>query len=168
MATRLPVQECAMTPELEKAMGEWHAAVIASKEAAARENETRMAVFAHFFPEGDPRRSAGGKDKFQMPGGFVLEIERRINVKIDKAALPAVRQVVSEMPVDPETGEVPTIEHAIRMAPEFSESGYKALPEHVRLIVNDCLTFTPGTPGLKLEPPKAAKPSAKAGHNPFA
>lgn len=111
-----------------------------------------------FYPTGYPMNKEthrmDGTDKFELPAGWTLEFEKRINVKIDAAALPSIAEAVAALPVDEETGEVPSIGSAIRAKPEFSASGYGNLRDDVRVILNEALEFTPGTPGIKMVPPK--------------
>jgi hypothetical protein len=72
-----------------------------------------------------------------------------------------VREAVAALPMDPETGEIPTLGEAIRYRAELSDTNYGTLAPEVRAILNQALTFTPGLPGVKLVPPKE-KATARA------
>jgi hypothetical protein len=159
MATKIPVQQIDVDMEFSKLIGEWYNAAEAAKGAAARENELRLQVFGKLYRPDDPKLAEPGTDHFGMPGGWVLKIERRINTKVDVAALDAVKKALAEMQVD-EDGVAPTIDAAIKYKPDFSESGYRDLRDDVKALLNDALTRTPGSPGVKLELPKSAQPKA--------
>jgi hypothetical protein len=163
MATPRPIKEVPQTPQLDKLVGKWWNAHKALGEAAEIETEARMALYAYFYKETDPKRSEAGTERFGMPGGWVLDIERRINVKIDQAALDPIKKVISELPPDPDTGEMATIDAAIKYKPDFSESGYRNLRADVKVILSEALTFTPGKPGFKLEYKEKAKAKPKDG-----
>jgi hypothetical protein len=138
-----------------------HAAKAA--EHARIDKECRQQLDALLYPDGYPTKEnrQDGTDKYELPGGWTLEFERRINVKIDEAQLQSIEQEIAKLPIDPESGEVPTIGSAIRHRPELSMSAYGNLRDDVRVILNQALTFTPGTPGVKFVAPKP-KAAAKA------
>lgn len=129
----------------------------------AIEVECRKALDGLLYPNGYPTNNnrQDGTDKFELPSGWVMEFQRRINVKIDEAQLPSIKEEVSKLPVDEETGEMPTFGSALKFKPDLSMSGYGNLRDDVRVLLNQALTFTPGTPGVKVIPPKA-KAAAKA------
>jgi hypothetical protein len=135
----------------DRIMADWHVKASALAAAKLAEDYARAKITELMYPDS---WDEDGTDKFELPGGWVLEMERRINVKVDAEALPAVRKIVSELPVDEETGEMPTLEAAIKMKPDFSMSGFRNLRDDVKVAVRECCTFTPGTPGVKLNAPK--------------
>jgi hypothetical protein len=161
MAVARPTIEIEQTQELDKLVGAWYNAaqqLVAIKEAEA---EARDALFSYFYKSDDPKRSQAGTEKFGMPGGWALEVERRINWKVDEAALDACKKTIAELKVD-ESGELPSIDACIKYKPTFSESGYKTLRDDVRLILSDALESKPGQPAISLIAPKAeAKPKPK-------
>lgn len=130
---------------------------------SAIDKECRQAVDKLLYPNGYPTKGnrQDGTDKYELPAGWTLEFERRISVKIDETQLPSIREEVAKLPVDPETGEVPSLGQSLRFKPELSMSNYGTLRDDVRVILNSALTFTPGLPGVKLIAPKA-KATAKA------
>src|SRR5215469_68891 len=154
MAAPRPTIETEQSEELDRLVANWYEA--SQKLAVIKEMEAEALdkLFAHFYKPDDPKRAVAGTEKFGMPGGWTLEIERRINWKIDEAALPAVLQTISELKADPETGEEPTVDACIKYKPNFSESGYRALRDDVRLILNQALESKPGQPAIQLNKPK--------------
>lgn len=126
--------------------------------AKAAEAAARARVRALLYPDSWDKE---GTDKFELPGGWVLEVKRTINVKIEESQLQAIRESIEKLPVDPDTGEVPTWEGALKFKPDLSLSGYNNLRDDVRVLLSEALEFTPGTPGVKVIPPKP-KAAAKA------
>lgn len=159
MAAKIPVQNVELTTELQELVAQWYSAAAAASTAAAKENALRLQLFGQFYQPEDKRLSEPGTEHFGMPGGWVLKIERRINTKIDQAALDAVKKELATLEVD-EDGVAPTIDAAVKYKPDFSESGYRDLRADVKTILNHALTRTPGSPGIKLELPKSAQPKA--------
>ena len=179
MAARLPVNELPFQADSEignyfmpdgeefqgtkrqffdKLMAAWYPVANEAKAAAEREKEIRNAIVAVLYPTSFDTE---GTDKFSLGGGWVFEVKRRMNDKIDEAALAAVREEVAKLPVDPDSGEVPSIESCIKYKPDFSMSGYKNLRDDVRELLNQAITLTPGTPGVSVIPP-SAKAAVKA------
>jgi hypothetical protein len=170
MAAKRPITEVKQSELLDRLVGDWYEKAEKAKQAAADENAARLALYAHFYKEDDPLRAVAGTQLFGMPSGWQLDIERRINVRIDKAQLPAIFEAVKKLPLDPETGEVASLDGVIVFKPDLSDSAYRLMTrEDVKEILDQALTFTPGTPGIKLEykAPKA-NPKATALGNPFA
>lgn len=149
MAARIPVQKTEHTKELDELVGAWFTAANELASISKRENEARVALYRHFYKEGDKKASEDGTEKFEMPGGWVLEITRRLNVKIDEALLDAAKKVIAELPADPETGELATIDTAVKYKPQLT-AGYDNLRGDVKEILSEALTFTPGLPAIKL------------------
>lgn len=133
-------------------MGDWYEKYNQLAAVKASEAESRARLTQLIYPD---QWDVDGTDKYELPGGWVLEIKRTLNDKIDEAALPAIREEISKLPPNPETGELATLEGVIRMKPDFSLSGYRNMRDDVKAILNECLTLTPGTPGYKLIPPSA-------------
>lgn len=163
MAARKPVTEVKVDEAFSALIGDWFGAVEAAKVAVEREAALRTAVYDKLYKSDDPKRSEAGTEHFGMPGGWVLKVERRINCRIDKAALDSARKALAELGPDPETGEVPSLDSIIRFEPKLSDSGYRDASSVVKSVLADMevLEFNPGTPGIKLELPASAKPKAK-------
>lgn len=140
------------------AMGELYEK--ANKLAASKEQEAvaRSRVRDLLYPDG---WDSEGTDKYQLPGGWVLEFEKRINVSIDKPALPAIAEAIAALPVDPDSGEVASMD-AISYKPDLSMSKYRLMRDDAKKLLSEALTFTPGSPGIKTIAPKQ-KATAKAG-----
>lgn len=155
MAAPRPTIEIEHTEELDKLVGAWYEAANALAAIKETEAEARDKLFSYFYKSDDPKRSVGGTEKFGMPGGWALEVERRINWKIDEAALDSCKKAIAELPVSGD-GELPSIDACIKYKPTFSESGYKALRDDVRLILDGALEHKPGQPAINLVAPKKA------------
>lgn len=164
MAAKKPVTAIKVDESLSALIGDWYNAQETAKLAVERESALRAAVYDRLYKSDDPKRSEAGTEHFGMPGGWVLKVERRINCKIDKAALDVAKKAIAELPPDPETGEVPTLDSIIRYDPKLSDAGYREAPQIVKQTLADLhvLEFNPGTPGIKLELPASAKPKATA------
>lgn len=146
-------------------MGLQYQAAAEAKKYTDIDRECRAELMKLMYPDSYPVDDSTGRmdgtDKYELPGGWTLEFEKRIGCKIDAALLPGIREAVSKLPMDEETGEMPTLGDAIRYRPELSDSAYGNLRPDVRVLLNEALTFTPGTPGIKAVPPKA-KAAARA------
>lgn len=131
-----------------------------NKFAAAKEaeGEARKRVYELIYPESWDKE---GTDKFELPGGWVLEMKRTINVKIDAAQLPSIREAIEKLPVDGDSGEMPSWDAALKFKPDLSLSGYGTLRDDVKVLLAQALEFNPGTPGVKVIAPKP-KAAAKA------
>jgi hypothetical protein len=132
------------------AMGELYEK--ANKLAAAKASEAvaRSRVRDLLYPDGWDWE---GTDKYQLPGGWVLEFKRTINVGIDKAQLPSIKEAIEALPVDPDSGECASMD-AISYRPDLSMSKYRDMRPDAKKLLSEALTFTPGSPGIKTEPPK--------------
>lgn len=180
MATRLPVNELpfendptlhefelpdgSMSAPMTKrqyfdiAMADHYEKANAFAAAKAAESEARKRVYELIYPDSWDKE---GTDKFELPGGWVLEFKRTLNVKIDAVQLPSIREAIEKLPVDPDSGEMPSWDGALKFKPDLSISGYGNLRDDVRVLLDQALEFAPGTPGVKVIPPKA-KAAAKA------
>lgn len=121
------------------------------KALVEQEKEVRAQVVKLIYPDDFDSR---GTDKFELGGGWVLELKRTMNIKIDEQQLPMIREEVAALEVDPETGEVPTIDGIIKFKAELSETNWDATRDDVRELLRPALTFTPGSPGFDIKPPK--------------
>lgn len=117
---------------------------------AVAEKELRTAISALIHPTG---WEVDGTEKYEMPSGWVLEFKKTLNVTIDKAQLPSITEAVGKLEVDPETGEVATLEGIITYRPELSLSKYREIRADVKALLDDALEIKPGLPGVKMIPP---------------
>jgi len=140
------------------AMGDLHVKAAALSAAKDAESVARTRVRELLYPDD---WDWIGTDKYQLPGGWVLEFEKRLNVTIDKAQLQAVKEAIEALPVDPDSGEMASMD-AISYKPDLSLSKYRDMRPDAKAILAEALTFTPGSPGIKAVAPKA-KAKAKAG-----
>lgn len=166
MAAKKPVNEVEYKDAADKEafsalVGRWWNQIEIAKNAAALELQLRNEIFARFYPEGSPERAKAGSEHFGMPGNWVLKIDRKINAKIDRAALDVAKRLVLQLEAD-EDGVIPSLDGVITYKPELSDSGYRDAHPAVRKILAETqvLEFNPGTPQIKLELPKSAQPKA--------
>lgn len=122
------------------------------KALTQQEKEMRAAIVALLYPDG---YDAEGTDRYELPGGWKLDIDRKMNVAIDEAQLSAIREEVAKLEIDPETGEVPDFDACIKTKLDFSMSGWRNLRDDVRVLLGEALTFKQGSPGFKLKEPSA-------------
>lgn len=127
--------------------------------AAAKEAETiaRTRVRELLYPNGWDDE---GTDKYQLPGGWILEFKRAINVKIDGAQLPSIKEAIEKLPVDPDSGEMASMD-AISYKPDISLSKYREMRPDAKVLLQQALEFTNGSPQIKTIAPKA-KAATKA------
>lgn len=140
------------------AMADLYTKAQAFAEAKVAESEARKIVYSMVYPKSWDEE---GTDKFELGNGWIVEFKRTINVTIDDAQLPSLKEEIEKLPVDPDSGEMPSIDAAVKYKPDLSMSGYKLLRDDVKELLNQALEFKPGTPGVKVNPPKA-KATAKA------
>lgn len=110
----------------------------------AEEKTLRLEMMAKWFPN----PVEGSTNKFAIGYGKLLELNYRINRRLDESAL--------DMAVMGGTIPPELISQVVRYKPEVSAYGYKALDDAGRLLFADIVTEEPGTPGLKIITPKRA------------
>ena|ERR1700761_5564018 len=156
--------------KLDEAIGvQMHAASVAS-EAVANEREARSAVIGLLYPNGLDNEKAGVQN-WEMPGGWILKVDVRVSVTVDKTLVKLVEEELKLMPPDPDSGEVATLDGVVVYKPEFSVTGYKGMSQTAKDVCAKAglFSFRHGTPGVELAPPKEVVGKAKAagGLNPF-
>ena len=119
---------------------EWLMQVEQLKKLRASEMLMRKAIFAHYFP--NPKE---GTNKVKLGNGYVLQADYKLDRAID----------VSLFTVYGDTFDRLAIPHNIvRTKLELSVTTYKGLSEKQRHAFDQCLTIKPGSPSVKLNPPK--------------
>lgn len=156
--------------KLDEAIGvQMHAASVAS-EAVANEREARSAVIGLLYPNGLDNEKSGVQN-WEMPGGWILKIDVRITVTVDKTLVQTVEEELKLMPPDPDSGETHTLEGTVVYKPDFSVTGYKGMSQTAKDVCARAglFTFKHGTPGVELAAPKevVGKAKAAAGFTPF-
>lgn len=166
MATKKPKLETGLTgdkkAEFDALIGVWYQAANALIAAEAQESALRTKIYDMLYADDDQRRSVAGSDHFAMPGGWELQIERRVNCSIDRATLPLAQKVIAELEPDPETGVVPSLDGVIQWSPKLSDSGYRNIDARAKEVLEQfsVLEFKPGKPGVKLVLPKSVQAKA--------
>lgn len=125
------------SPALIKKLATWHALKAQAAELALQEVELRKEIFGDAFPAPEE----GSKyNKLDLPDGYMLQGDYKINRKIDEAALGEVQKQMDAV----------MFNRAIRFKPELNKSGFKDIPEDQRKLLNAAIIATPGTPSLDI------------------
>jgi hypothetical protein len=135
------------TPLVTSLITEWYSLtkeIEAFKEKQMkREMELRRLLVAALF-----QTPAEGTQYEDMPAGWRLKLQYKIDRKVDEAALPAVKDRLREIGVNPDLYVV--------NKPELSLTSYRLLTEEQRQILDQALIIKPASPTLELVPPKPA------------
>lgn len=133
-----------LTQDLSAKIQLWQATKDQADMLAEQEMKLRKELFAEVFPE--PKE---GVNHFELGNGYKLDGDYKINRNMDEAALPAVLAELRARQVNTDT--------LVKYKPSLSISAYKALPDDMRLLFDQCLEIKPGSPSLKIVAPKAKK-----------
>lgn len=106
-------------------------------ELEAQEVEMRKDLFATAFPNPEE----GSKyNKIDLPNGYMLQGDYKINRRVDEAALDVVRKEMDPI----------YFGRTFRFKPELSKSGFKDLPDEQKRIASQAIIAAPGTPSLAI------------------
>lgn len=108
----------------------------------ARELELRLQVAEIYFPEAGDE----GTTSMDLNDGWQLKLVKRVNRRLANSK-GETDAIVKQLP--PEVAE-----KAIAWKPELKLRDYKKLAPEFRAIIDSVVTTSPGTPSLKLVPPK--------------
>ena len=122
----------------------WAAKAAALIDLKAAEMELRKKLFKFAFPT--PKENT---NTFELGGGWSMKAVHKINRKIDEAALPAITAKLKEMGVSTDA--------LVKWNPELQTANYRLLAENTRLVFEEALIVTEGSPSLELVPPKTPK-----------
>lgn len=111
-----------------------------------REMELRKQIVAMMWPMGQGLPGREGTNNSDIGNGWILKGTIKIERKVDEAALPAVREQLQKMLINPDT--------LIKNTPELKTKEYRLLTEEQRLVMDTALVIKPGSPTLELIPPK--------------
>lgn len=112
-----------------------------------REMELRKEVMALFFPT--PTEGVNSCELFQ---GWVLKGTHGLDRQVDEAALPAVKEKLRELQVNPDP--------LIVSKPSLDTKAYRVLVQtnpQAAKVFEEALTVKPKSPTLQLIPPKESK-----------
>ena len=136
-----------MTPEQVQLLALWNAATgdaAAAKAVIEKEQSLRKQVTSSFFP--GPKE---GTNTVELEAGWKLKLTYKLDRKLDEASLPAIKEQLREMNINPDT--------LVEMKPFLNTKGYKTLhtitPEAGK-IFDQALVIKPASPTLELIPPK--------------
>jgi hypothetical protein len=123
---------------------QWYELQLQLKELKKQELTLRREVFEMYFPDPDE-----GANRVEVEGGAHLVGTLPYRYTLDEAAVEEALEHV------PKTKR----EKLITYQPKMSLAVFRKLNAKARdNFANDALTITPGTPSLKIEPPKADEP----------
>lgn len=131
-------------PAFMSALKEWTEAKREAEYWKLKEMELRLRLFGAAFVA-----PVEGTNKAALPHDWIFKATHKINRTIDKAALPAAREQLREINVNPD--------ELVKYEPDLVVSAYKRLSDQARTIFDTCLTIKPGAPTLELIAPKASK-----------
>jgi len=144
MSTELKPVSQTMTPEqIETLYAEidvWNKVTKELADLVQREKELRQQFADKYFAT-----ASEGTNKLPVGHGFELQLDMRINRKVNESAL--------DMAIQGKLLTAEEVDAVIKYKPEVSVGAYKKLPKEARDKFGDIITETPGTPGLKLHKP---------------
>jgi hypothetical protein len=107
-----------------------------------QELQLRLEVIDAYFPD----RNDEGTHTLKLEEGWKLQCVTRISRRLENAK-GETDAVVKQLP--PEMAD-----KAVVWKPDLKMRGYRDLPPEYRVLVDSVVTSKPGTPSLKLVPPK--------------
>lgn len=111
----------------------------------ARELELRLQVAEFYFPEADDE----GSTSMDLGEGWKLTLVKRVNRSMANSK-GETDAIVKQLP--PEVAE-----KVVGWKPELKLREYRKLAPEYRAVLDSVVTTRPGTPALKLVPPKEDK-----------
>ena len=139
-----------MTEDQQKKLAEWEqalSAVAQVKPIIEKERQLRKEIGELFFPE--PKE---GTNTFDLEQGWKLKYVHKLDRKIDEAALPAVKEQLRTLGVNPDslTNTVVTLDTK-------AYRGLVSLNPEAAKFFESALTIKPASPILELLPPSTTK-----------
>lgn len=102
-----------------------------------KERALRIELFGLAFPKPEE----GSKyNKLDLPNGYMLQGDYKINRRVDEAALGTVQKQMDPI----------AFGRAFRFKPELSNSGFKDLNDEQKKIASQAIIAAPGTPTLAI------------------
>lgn len=134
-------------------LAEWYRLQSELARIKAAEALLRSKIFKHFFPA--PKE---GTNNYELSDGTgaVLKGTYVINRDVDPGALDARRKLQNEEGFN---GTKLKLDNLIKWKPEVKIAEYRKLTDEERLQFDQCLIIKPGSPQMKIEIPKRAKPA---------
>lgn len=123
---------------------DWFEAQHALEYWKKREMELRLLCVSTFFPN-----PAEGTNNMKLEDGSVLKMGHVINRSLDFAAYDALRKT------DFKAAKIPA--NIVVQDPKLVLREYRKLSEDQVRVFDQCLIIKPGTPSLKVVPPKGDK-----------
>jgi hypothetical protein len=113
------------------------------KPIVEEERKLRDLVMMTLWPD---KTLKEGTNYYDLPHGWRIKGVHKLDRKIDRAPLPAVKIQLREMGVNPDV--------LIEDIPELCLKPYRQLTEEQRVVFDQVLIIKPSAPTLELVPPK--------------
>lgn len=128
-------------PVTQKDLEEWY--VLQDKIAKLKASEMllRTKIFKFFFPT-----PVEGTNTAELPDGFALKGQYKIQRDIDQGAFEALKDRLREAGIN--------ADKLVRWKPELTMKEYRALTEEERQLADQFLIVKPGAPSLEIVQPK--------------
>lgn len=136
----VPENDVQLTVEL---LSEWYEMSVELKALRAKEMAMRKMIFGKAFV--DPKE---GTNKFELPDGYVLNGQYKLERKIDQGALDALKVKLRDKQVNPDK--------LVEYKPSLVLREYRKLDEDARQLFDQCLIVKPGSPSMEVVLPKRA------------
>lgn len=117
---------------------QWYEAKNALQAAQAKERLLRDQVFSEYFV--DPKE---GTNNVKLATGDVLTAVYPMNRKIDKAILNGLGEALRDNLIN--------IDEVVEYKPELRVTNYRKLTDEQRLVLDQCITMTPGSPQISIK-----------------
>ncbi len=123
-------------------LAQWHELTQQLEQVKAKELKLRNELFGQFYPSPNE-----GTNTVDLPDDWKLKGVYKLNRNIDEAVLPITLSKMKEGAED----------RLIKYKPELVLKNYRTLEEEQKKILESALIIKPGTPSMKLVPPKEKK-----------
>ena len=138
----------AINKALLKKIGIWNMAQKQLADIKKQEAELRAEVFAALFDNGEfPLKE--GANKLDLPDGWSITATHKLNYNIDEAVISDTLEQMREKGFS-DLG-------LVKYKPSLSVAEYRKIDDEMKGILSAALTIKPGSPSMKLIPPKEGK-----------
>lgn len=133
-----------MYSKLYEKIGQWNELQRQLEAIKQQELTLRKELFEEAFAN-----PAEGTNTLDLPEGWKLKGNYKLNRKLDEAALPEVLKELRKLHVKTDS--------LIKYKPELSTTEFRKLTPEQEKVLAAAMVTTPGTPSLELVAPKGAK-----------
>lgn len=138
----------AITNSLLTKISKWNAIQAQLATVKAQEAALRSELFAALFDNGKfPLKE--GANKLDLPDGWSIQATHKLNYSIDEAVISDTLEQMREKGFS-DRG-------LVKYKPSLSVAEYRKIDDEMKGIFSAALTIKPGSPSMKLVPPKEGK-----------